>query len=325
MIATREHHKGELTMKLSTLRYFIAIAQYGSFTKAAERLLISQPTLSRQILELEEELGTQLFIRDKKSLRLTEDGELLLGEASAIIDRCDRLPALFRPAEAGGKGKKVPNVLKIGYQVFFDTGKVYQAMADIRRDDPQADVLLLQGNITELKQGLKSNLFDAVFSLQIYFEGMPGVRVLPFRENRLQLVVPAGHPLAGREKVKIADLSEENFILIHREYSPIILDQVISLCVKNGFSPNASRYVSSGEEGLELVAAGKGISFLHSQMRLEGLNKRFNVKFLDIDEAEAELAFALIYKEQNQKRILQRLISALDLEQPVQYLRPRRQ
>ena len=81
-------------MKLSTLRYFVAIAKYGSYTKASELLLISQPSLSRQIQDLEEELGVQLLVRDRKKVMLTEDGELLFHEASAIIERCDRLPDL---------------------------------------------------------------------------------------------------------------------------------------------------------------------------------------------------------------------------------------
>ena len=85
-------------MKLSSLRNFLVITSCGSFTRAAEQLLISQPTLSRQIKELEQELGVSLYERNKEGLQLSEAGEIVMEEAADIIERCDRLYALFRPA-----------------------------------------------------------------------------------------------------------------------------------------------------------------------------------------------------------------------------------
>ena len=298
-------------MKLSTLRYFVAIAKYGSYTKASELLLISQPSLSRQIQDLEEELGVQLLVRDRKKVKLTEDGELLFHEASAIIERCDRLPDLFR-VRGGAEPRRTPQILKIGYQRFFNTQWIYQAMNRIRQETPGADVLLTQGTVEELQKGLKTSHYDAIFTLQVYAENLNGNLAVPFRGNRLQLMVPAQHYLASKSLVKFQELEGEEFILLQRQYSPVIVDYVISLCVKNGFSPNCSHYVSSAEEGLELVGAGKGVSFLHSEMNIEGLEKKYNVKFLDLDEKEARLDFVMVYKKQNQNPLLRQLIAGFE-------------
>lgn len=299
-------------MNIFTLRNFIAIAQCGSFTKAADQLLVSQPTLSRQIRELEEELDIRLFQRDKAGLRITEAGELLMEEATAIVDRCDGLYALFHPDADDIGTKKIHDVLRVGYQPFIDSESIYRTISDLRRSEPDAEVLLTEDDIPKLRNGLISNRFDAVFCLQVYFEDIPGVRTLLFQGNRFQLVVSADHPLAGRDKVRISELRDESFILLRREFSPIVVDQVISLCVKNGFSPHASHYVSSAEEGLKLAAAGEGISFSHSQMNMEGLEERFQVRFLDLDEAEADLPLAFAYKERNSKPTLRCLIQTLN-------------
>ena len=299
-------------MNLSSLRNFIVIAHCGSFTKAAELLLVSQPTLSRQVRELEEELGVQLFERNKTGLQITDAGALLVEEATEIVDRCDRLPTLFHPGEEQEARHEVREVLRIGCQHYLDTEEVYRAIAEVRRLAPDSEVMLYRGNIPELQQGLTSNRFDAVFSLQIYCERIPGVKMRPFLDNRLQVVVSAGHPLAERERVRLSQLKDEPFILLHRQYSPIIVDHLIAACVNNGFSPEVSHYVSNGEEGLRLAAAGEGISFLASRMRMEGMESRFHVRFLELEEEEADLPLVMAYKEKNPKRALQRLIKVLE-------------
>ena len=298
-------------MNLSSLRNCIMIAHCGSFTKAAEQLLVPQPTLSRQIRELEKELGVTLFIRSRVGVQLTDAGELFLEEVAAIVDRCDNLSALFRSGR-GDVRREIHDVLRVGCQPYLNAESVYLAAAEVRRQAPEAEVLLCHGNVPELRNGLLDNRFDAVFSLQVYYDGLPEVRTLPILENRFQVVVSADSPLAGREKVRIKELREERFILLRREFSPIVVDRLISLCMNNGFSPNASHYVSTAEEGLQRAAAEEGIAFLPSQMRMEGMEERFHVRFVDLDEKEADLPLVLAYKEKNPKRALRRLIQAIE-------------
>lgn len=297
-------------MKLSTLRYFISVAQYGNYTRASESLYISQPTLSRQIQELEIELGVQLFIRDKKSLLLTDAGKLLLSEAIEIVERCDRLPELFR--DDSFKRKKVSQVVKVGYQNSFNMQEIYPIIQQIRQENPDSDFVFQQCSSSELKQGLQSDRFDVVFALKVYFENMPGINAIPLLCNRLKVVVPRSNPLAKKEYVKFSDLKKENFILIHRQNAANVVDYVISNCIKSGFSPNATHYINNLQEALESAALGKGITFVHSGMQTNGMEEKYNVRFLDIyEEDEAVFEFSAIYKKKNKNSILRMLLGYL--------------
>lgn len=114
--------------------------------------------------------------------------------------------------------------------------------------------------------------------------------------------------MAARESVSIAELEPEDFILLNRKYSPVVVDHVISQCIRHGFSPNASHYVDNMDEALELVGLGKDISFAHSGMHLEGAPKRYHVKFLEIEDSDAELDFALVYRKGKKSQSLTRII-----------------
>lgn len=297
-------------MKLTTLRYFITVAQYGNYTRASEFLYVSQPTLSRQIQELEVELGVQLFIRDKKALLLTEAGKILLNEATEIVERCDRLPELFQ--DASFKRKKVSQVVKIGYQNNFNMQEIYPIIQQITEENPDSDFVFQQGTSSELRQGLQSDRFDVVFALKVYFENMPGINTIPLLHNRLKVVIPANNPLAQKEYVKFSDLKRENFILIYRQNAANVVDYVISNCIKSGFSPNATHYINTIQEGLELAALGRGITFLHSGMQTKGMEEKYNVRFLDIhEEEEVVFEFSAIYKKKNKNSNLRMLLGYL--------------
>ena len=197
-------------MKLSSLRNFLVITSCGSFTRAAEQLLISQPTLSRQIKELEQELGVSLYERNKEGLQLSEAGEIVMEEAADIIERCDRLYALFRPAEENGK--KVPEILRIGIQRLFDMNDLWMAVNKLQEENSETEIELIEADRHQLEQGILNNRFDVVISLQDYHENYSGLKVLPYRENTVKVAVPAGHPLTEKEILSLPFLKAEQFV-----------------------------------------------------------------------------------------------------------------
>ena len=202
-------------MKLSSLRNFLVITGCGSFTRAAEQLLISQPTLSRQIKELEQELGVPLYERNKEGLQLSEAGEIFLEEAADIIERCDRLYSLFRPSE--NKEIKIQEILRIGVQRLFDMNEVWMAVNKLQEENPGTEIELVEGDRHQLKQGILNNRFDVVFSQEeFHHENHSGLKVLPYRENTIKIAVPVGHPLAEKESIRIEELRDESFILLRR-------------------------------------------------------------------------------------------------------------
>lgn len=300
-------------MKLSTLRSFITITRCGGFTKASDRLFISQPTLSRQIQELEKELGVQLFLRDHKTLSLTREGKLLYREAEAIIDRCDRLPQLLHP-DGTAPQKPLSESLHLGLLRAINTQHIYRFLAQLRKSHPYADITLTQNTVTELKHGLSSEQYDAVITLGVYCQGLSNVRVTLLCPNRLLVVVAAAHPLANRNRVSICELENESFLLLNRKNSPIIVDSVISLCVYSGFSPDVSHYINTLEEGLELAAAGKGISFIHSEMLMDGLQQKYHVRFIELEESQTRFNLVLATPQQFHNRLLGELLEMIEQE-----------
>lgn len=295
-------------MKLSSLRYYITVAKYGSFTKASDRLFISQPTLSRTIQELEEELGTQFFIRERRSLKLTEDGLRLLKEATEIVEHCDSLPDLFLNSDAGSRKA---TVIKIAYQRYFNLQWLYPQLNLFMKEHPNCEILLEQADVPELKRGIEDGRYDAVFGLTPFFERISDLTIMTVEKNCLQLLVPEQHRLAAQSSVRIDELEHEDFILLNRKYSPVVVDYVISQCIRHGFSPNASHYVDNMDEALELVGLGKGISFAHSGMHLDDVANRYHAVFLEIEDNHADLDFALVYRKGRKGKHLSILLEAI--------------
>lgn len=295
------------------MRYFLEVSKYRNFTKAAEKLYISQSALSRQIQELENELGTQLFRRDYKNLKLTNDGKRFLPVAQDIVERCDKASSMFRnnlPQEQ----EEAPR-LHVGYQRFFNSKQIYDVRGELTQSHPDLDFMMTEGTPQELSKAVSSGDLDLVFVLNVYLpKEASGLRIVPFEHNRLQLIVPENHPFAKRKSVSIRELENEDFILMNRPKSPVIVDYVTHLCRKKGFTPRASYYINDALQAIELVAAGKGISFLHSGMRIDMLSQYYHIAAIDIDEADLELDLCAAYQIDNRKPVLMELLKKLNVE-----------
>jgi len=291
-------------MNLTSLRYFITVAEYSSFTKASERLFVTQPTLSRQILDLEDELGAQLFIRSRHSLVLTAAGRRLLPEAKEIIKKCDNLSELVKD-----ESNNLTGSLRIDYQVFLDTSAMSKALKSMTKKNPQVDILLSRGGSSEITNHLIQGNCDVIFTLSVCVESMPNLEVFKLQDNMLQVAVPRTHRLANQKKVYTRDLAEERFILLDRKMSPSTVDYTTGLCVKNGFSPNVSYYVNDAETAMLLVGSGKGITFLFS--RRTGEKTPEDIAILDIEELDDGLDFVCAYKKDNPNPMIPLLISEL--------------
>ena len=287
-------------MKLSCLRAFVAAAQYGSFTRAAEHLFLSQSALSRQIRELETELGVRLFERDnKKEPRLSAEGQLLLANAMEIVESCDRFPRLV-----SGSGGKVAVNLRVGIEKSFDTGRIYQVIAEIHRLDPEAEVQIRQASVPDLERGLREDQFHAVFSASPSFTQMEGVSVLPFLKNRLQVAVSERHPLAARRQVSVSELRGERFALPKRFVAPAMVDRIIVMCVNNGFSPDVQYYGETVEELMEWAPPHDLVFFIFSEMVPRDMEKQYRARLLEIEGEDVEFDLNMAYKAQSGSRLL---------------------
>jgi LysR family hydrogen peroxide-inducible transcriptional activator len=239
-------------MELHQLQYFVAVAETGSFTRAAERQGITQPTLSEQIMRLESKdrgIGQRLFDRLGRKVVLTDAGQVLLGHAQSILAAVDEAERAVRDSGEGGR-------LRIGAIPTIAPFLLPDTVVRFRKDHPAVQLQLKEDLTERLLADLLSGDLDV------------GLMALPIRDERLHVeklfaeplvvALPAKHPLAARTEVKLADISEEPFILLDDVHC--FGDQVLSFCHRGGLEP---RVVCRGEQIvtlLAMVAAGQGVS-----------------------------------------------------------------
>lgn len=273
-------------MELRHLRYFIAVAEELHFGRAAQRLHMAQQPLSRQIRNLEEELGVQLFHRTKRTVRLTEVGKVFLTEARKTLKQAEQAIRLAQQTSFGEIGQ-----LAVGY-----TGSVLNSVLPrvVRRFKacyPKVDLTLEQLQTNEQVTALLSGQIQ-VGLLHPPIEDDTLMLETIHREN-LVVMMPDTHPLAAYAPapLSINELAEESFILFPRHVNSALYDQIISLCRQSGFSPNVVQEVLPQQTILDLVAVGIGITLLHASAQSFGRNEIVSRPIVE-PTPELELAIA---------------------------------
>jgi DNA-binding transcriptional LysR family regulator len=253
-------------MELRHLRYFVAVAEEGHVTRAAERLGIQQPPLSQQIQALERELETQLFRRKPRGVELTPAGVALLDEARAILVRADEAVAAAKRAARGEAGR-----IGIGFTSSASFHPfVPRAIRTFREAHPLVALALEESGTTELVEALRARSLDVAFVRSPVGESAD-LFVRPLLEEPMVAALPSGHALsAGREPLPLAALAGETFILYRRPVGPGLHDAIIAACDRAGFSPTIGQEAPRMLSTLSLVAAGLGVTVVPASMsRLE--------------------------------------------------------
>ena len=247
-------------MEFSQLRTFVTLAGTRHFGRAAERLRIAQPHVSRRIKQLEEDLKVTLFHRDRKDVRLTLAGEALLPEAVKLLKLAE---VARRRAVFGAQGKT--GKLSISVVLAALLGPLPTILDDFHRLYPEISLHFVD-NITPsaaLLLALAEGSTDVVFA-------HPPIRLTGDFNHRtivrdpLVAVLPSAHPLAGRKQLDLIDLADEPWIMFPREPNDKeIYDRIISLCHRAGFSPRILHEASNTLTRLGLVSAGFGVHLVH--------------------------------------------------------------
>lgn len=267
-----------------------------SFTNAAAKLYISQPTLSRHIQELESELGVSLFVRHSHTLALTHEGERCLIAATDILERADHLGRMFQEQPS----EKRTTIFKIGYLPNFNLGKMYEKLDQFKVSHPNVQFVMNQDTPMNLADGVATGTYDLVFCLASYFQDNAPITPKFFMENHLQVALPVQHPLNKKAKLQFSDLKQETVILLERQQSPVIVDFVINQGLKNGFNLKANYYVKSLDEGLSAVAVGKGLAFLYSGMNGGNLEQQYHIKVADIENQDLDQNIVVAVNRNNE-------------------------
>ena len=254
-------------MDLRHFKYFLAVAEELNIGRAAARLHISQPPLTRQIRALEAELGVELFVRTAKGVELTQAGEMFREEAShigmlveAAIDRVQR----------AGEGKLGRLDVGVFGSAIYDI--IPKLLQDFRTLLPDVSVVLHTMNKNEQIEALRQRRITVGFNRMT--PSLPDIGRELIVNERLLAVLPEHHPLAAQSAVSLRALGDNPFVLFPNVGRPNFTDLVLDLCKQHGFVPTISQQVGDAVTGIALVARGFGITLVPESaaksLRVEG-------------------------------------------------------
>jgi len=243
-------------MELRHLRYFVAVAEVENASLAAQRLRVSQPLLSRQIRQLEEELGVDLFERSPKSLRLTKAGKVFEREARQILEQADRAANRARAAAAVCSGE-----LRIGYAPSLTVKILPQSLRTFERAHPSVKMRLYDLSTAEMLKRLKAKALDVAL---VAHPGKMALRGLAFRElgrHPAYVALPVSHPLAKARSIRAQELVREKVVAFSPEDYPEYHKWLASLFRGAGGRPKPSEAHDSVAGLIAAVEAGRGVAF----------------------------------------------------------------
>jgi DNA-binding transcriptional LysR family regulator len=279
-------------MELRHLRYLVAVAEELHFGRAAIRLHISQPPLSQQIRQLEEELGVKLFNRTKREVRLTEPGKRIVNEAYQVLSEVDHFINVASRASEGA----------IGHLSIAGPGGVNEILVETLRvfsnRYPGVHIeLQFMSTGLQIEALRESRIQVGYLNLPV---SDPNLVLETVRREPMWIAVPKSHPLACHSRVPLAELADERFILFARRSSPGLHDLITATCRNAGFSLNVAHEVDNVIASLTLVTAGLGLAFCSPSMQ-----KLWpDVVFRPIREAVPPLEYAVAYRREAHSPVL---------------------
>ena len=286
-------------LEVRQLRYFLAVADELHMGRAAEKLHISQPPLSRQIQQLEQQLGFALFHRRRRRLSLTEAGEQLRGDAGRWLAELDRLQDNACQVAVGRRGR-----LRVGFVSTALYGLLPALVRGFRRHFPDIDVELheLTGDAQQ------SALADGMLDLGIVLcpDPGPGLRAATLHAEPLALCLPARHPLTRRRgAIRAAWLRGEPLVCFPRHLSPGLHDRIMAVAGRSGFTFRITQHAIQMQTIIGMVSAGVGVAVVPDCMR--GL-KRAGVSYRALAAVPSQVETALIWPANRQSAVRQAFI-----------------
>jgi DNA-binding transcriptional LysR family regulator len=248
-------------MELRHLRYFVAVAEEMSFTRAAARLHMAQPALSVQIRQLERELGVSLFDRSRRTIMLTEGGNVMLTEARRLLGMLDNAVELVRRTGSGAVGR-----IAIGFVPSASNAALPPLLRRFSQTHPDVAMHLREMAPGDLVRRLHAGDLDVCF-LYLPFTD-PSLQQAVITREAFVVALPADHRLAGRDAVDVRDLAGEPFVIPAQHGMPGLNAQVLDICREAGFAPRAVHDdVWLVQTMIGLVAAGAGVALVPSSAR----------------------------------------------------------
>lgn len=269
-----------MEMTLNQLKYFIAVARCLSFTEAAKSLFMTQPALSRQIQAMEEELGTRLFVREKKTLKLTPGGSVLYNGLPDFLREYEGLVAEAQHANRGYEGR-----LRLGVLDVYDISELLPPVVDLFRGRyPQVRLTMERFSLGELPQLLYNDRLDIICTYGFSLFDKPDLMTVDVQKYDSCIMLNRNHPLAFKDDLTLEDLRQEQFVQLGSEASEEGYRYIMNLLSKGGISPEILQ-VEKNEDVLLWVEMGLGVA-VTSNRTIERHNPRVVIRELNMPEVK---------------------------------------
>ena len=299
-LAGEVHHEkgGNLTVELRHIRYFVALAEELNFRQAAERLHITQPPLSRQIRELENELGAKLFHRSKHRVELTNAGKVFLQKAYQILDAVEQAGIITRMSSVRKSAE-----LRIAF-----TGSVQDlvpVLRQFRREYPDVGLFLRHMNSMDQIAALLDKKIDLAFvTIPVNSEQL---ETKPIKAMRFVAALPKRHPLIRKTPLYLRDLGAETIITTAKSAGVHYYEHVMSLFRRAGITPNVIIQAHDLQTVLLLVEAGMGVTLTPSTgIEIKGIVRR------ELEDVTLAITPMMAWRKDNMTETLQQFIDVFD-------------
>jgi len=293
-------------MELRQLRYFAVVGREENFNRASEKLNIVQPALTRQVKQLEEELGFELFERIKRRVRLTDAGRSFLLETEHILSEIDKSIRRTRLVAEGKTG-----TLKIGYSESAAYGEYFpHILQKFRQKFPDVSVEMIPDSSVPLEEQLNDHLLDIVF---VYHRPrrFRHFQYLRLDKEQIVLAAPADHELTSKQPLSLNDLHGMEFVWLKRTLSPSYYDDVIAACQKQGLTLNVVQESDKDSVMLSLVGLGSLVTFT-TENSIKW--KPENVRLLEVFDLNVNVFLDAAWMPDNRSVVLQQFISLMQEE-----------
>jgi DNA-binding transcriptional LysR family regulator len=289
-------------MELRHLRYFIAVADELSFSRAAERLQIAQSPLSQQIQALELELGVKLFDRKKRPLQITPAGQAFLEEARSTLASLEQAIHKTRRIHQGELG-----CLTVGFTSSIANSALPNILRTFRQHYPDVNLVLREESSGSQIQGLRDLRTDIVFVYQTPdLAEARDLEMVILSQQSLVTVLPQYHPLTIQPTISVIDLADEEFVMPSRSVVSSLSEQIYYLCAQAGFIPKVAQEAIFMVTILGLVAGEIGISILPSSVQTL---RREGVIYRPIQEQVRANPLTMVWRQGHSSPILQQFIN----------------
>jgi len=289
-------------MELRQLRYFMAIAEELSFVRAAKRVGVSQPPLSRQIANLEIEIGTSLFDRNKHGVTITEAGRAFYTEIQRTFTYLD---GAVKAAIRASKGQVGSLALGFGGSAAYTFMPLL--LREFRRRFPDVELSLHSVPMSLQFGALNDKRIDIAFLILPVTDERLETKVL--MRDQLNVALPSGHPLCKRRVISLSELEPYDFVVFPRSGGLGYYRKIIELCAKSGFIPKIVQEIPSMESVIGLVGAGVGISVVPSVAKKLRI---VDIEYRPIREKHAFVDFAMAWRRDDPSPVVRAFVELVD-------------